>query len=266
MPSATVSIKSALTLECPELLRNRLDVQLAWWCVSSCDFSTTQLRRTTRKMSGSVLNVIYPERWSERGRLIVWRPWQSDLTSMNFLSPPLWTSEGGRSCRLSEISGQDLKQLRQWSMPTCEGVFGRMPRGALASALKWAEALSTTYYNCEKHRVWSLIAYAIWRWRVCWELNVTVHMLYNISDTFSWESDYGDVCEFLSNLYICSLSQSWIPPHWTDLKYVRLSICRYRLWSATSSHSKCFPNIRLMVATEVGIYKSTSILSCRKWH
>jgi hypothetical protein len=45
-------------------------------------------------------------------------------------------------------------------------------------------------------RLWfdHLIAWAIWRWRVPWKLNVTGHMLYNIFDLFfNKESHYGEL-------------------------------------------------------------------------
>lgn len=97
------------------------------------------------------MNATYPERWGERGGLTVWPPRQSDLT------PPLCGHLKEHAHAVPpKISWQDFKQPWQLSTPTCEGVFGRKPRGALASALKWAEAVWSTYYNCEKHRVWSL--------------------------------------------------------------------------------------------------------------
>jgi hypothetical protein len=45
---------------------------------------------------------------------------------------------------MSRISWQEFKQPQQRSMPTCEGVFERMPWSALPPALTWTEDASNT--------------------------------------------------------------------------------------------------------------------------
>jgi hypothetical protein len=122
-------------------------------------------------------NSTCPGKWIERGGLIPWPPRSPDLTPMDFF--PVGTPEGA-SLR---SPSQDCWRSRGSTSNSCDN--GRCQRVKACSRecraahcrLPWngrrplRKPIVTTRNPWFDH----LIAYAIWRWRVSWKLNVTGH-------------------------------------------------------------------------------------------
>jgi hypothetical protein len=89
-------------------------------------------------------------------------------------------------------------------MPTCCGVFERMPLSALPSALKWTEAASNICCNIETPVFWSFVGLPHLTVTYILIQDVTRHMLCNIFELFlSKISHYTELMrEFLFALYL----------------------------------------------------------------
>lgn len=126
-------------------------------------------------------------------------PSSLDLTSMeSFLWSTLRSPFVQYLPHLSTILWLDFKQLWRWSMSTCWGVYERVAFTAMKSTLKLMRLLWLLTITI-KHPCSDTCSL----WHVSSKLNITGHMLYNISNLiFSTESHYSKlVHEFNLILY-----------------------------------------------------------------